>query len=170
MSVDIEVAGRTRRIAARREGVGWTVDVDGRELHVDAAASNDRWSLLVRAPGAGPPASYEVAIETRGRGERLVHVDGRTVAVAIADSRTLFGRRPHEATGAGGRVTAPMPGRVVKILVKPGDPVAPGQALAVVEAMKMENELRAPGAGTVTAVLAREGMSIEAHAVVVVVE
>jgi biotin carboxyl carrier protein len=67
------------------------------------------------------------------------------------------------------RIVAPMPGRVVKVLVKPGDTVDARQGLVVVEAMKMENELRAPGAGTVTEVKVTEGASVEANSVLVVI-
>jgi biotin carboxyl carrier protein len=67
-------------------------------------------------------------------------------------------------------VVAPMPGRIVKVLVKAGDRVAGGQGLVVVEAMKMENELRATGNGTVASVQVTEGMSVEANTVLVVVE
>lgn len=171
MTVDVEIGGRTRRVHARRTDAGWVVEVDGRHLSVDAAASNSRWSLLIRAAGASVPASYEVSLEARAGGERAVHVNGRAVPVRPVDPRTLFGRRGHDpAAASAGRVSAPMAGRVVKVLVKPGDIVVAGQPVAVVEAMKMENELRAPGHGTVTEVRAREGMSIEAHAVLVVVE
>ncbi len=70
---------------------------------------------------------------------------------------------------ARGGIVAPMPGRVVKVLVKAGDAVEARQGLVVVEAMKMENELRAPGAGTVTEVKVTEGASVEANAVLVVI-
>jgi biotin carboxyl carrier protein len=63
-----------------------------------------------------------------------------------------------------------MPGRIVKVLVREGDTVAAQQGLVVVEAMKMENELRAPRAGQVTAVNVVEGMSVEGGAVLVVME
>jgi biotin carboxyl carrier protein len=63
-----------------------------------------------------------------------------------------------------------MPGRIVKVLVTAGDAVAARQGLVVVEAMKMENELRAPRPGTVTDVRVREGMSVDANAVLVVIE
>jgi pyruvate carboxylase subunit B len=62
-----------------------------------------------------------------------------------------------------------MPGRVVKVLVAPGDRVAAGQGLVVVEAMKMENEIRARHAGTVTEVRVREGEPVEARAVLVTI-
>jgi biotin carboxyl carrier protein len=75
------------------------------------------------------------------------------------------------ATEAGdGRVLAPMPGRVVKVLVEPGMAVEARQGVVVVEAMKMENELRAPHAGTVREVRVAEGASVEANAVLVVIE
>ena len=83
-----------------------------------------------------------------------------------------FGRRTAgPARGAGPqRVTAPMPGKVVRVLVKPGDAVEPRQGLVVVEAMKMENELRAARDGRVRDGARREGQSVEAGAVLLVVE
>jgi biotin carboxyl carrier protein len=63
-----------------------------------------------------------------------------------------------------------MPGKVVKLLVKPGDQVAARQGVIVVEAMKMENELRSPKAGVVREVKTNEGASVEAGAVLVVIE
>ena len=179
MTVDVEVAGRTRRVSVRREGNGWAVTVDGRQLHVDLAASKGRWSLLVGADGpGGSPAeavryrSHEIAIEARGPGAQVVHVDGQPVAVRIADARALFARRRHESSSAAGpaRVTAPMPGRVVKVLVRPDEAVAAGQPLVVVEAMKMENELRAPRSGTVGEIRVSEGASIEANTVLLVLQ
>ena len=63
-----------------------------------------------------------------------------------------------------------MPGKVVKILVAVGDEVAQGQGLVVVEAMKMENELKSPKAGTVVEVLAKEGAAVESGAKLIVVD
>jgi biotin carboxyl carrier protein len=62
-----------------------------------------------------------------------------------------------------------MPGKIVRVLVKPGDPVRARQGLVVIEAMKMENELRAARDGTVTEVQAREAMSVDAGTVLVVI-
>jgi biotin carboxyl carrier protein len=66
-------------------------------------------------------------------------------------------------------IVAPMPGRVVKVLVTPGEAVSARQGLVVVEAMKMENELRAPRDGTVAEVRVREGVPVEANVVLVVI-
>jgi biotin carboxyl carrier protein len=68
------------------------------------------------------------------------------------------------------QVVAPMPGKVIRVLVAPGDAVAPKQGLVVIEAMKMENELRASGAGRVKAVRVAEGQSVEAGTLLVTVE
>jgi biotin carboxyl carrier protein len=67
-------------------------------------------------------------------------------------------------------ITAPMPGKIVKILVKPGEAVKEGQGLVVVEAMKMENELKSPKDGVVTEIFAREGLAVENGAKLLVVE
>jgi biotin carboxyl carrier protein len=108
--------------------------------------------------------SYEVAIEPG-----VVFVNGRAVPATIADPRAMFGRRA-DSGHRSGEILAPMPGRVVRMLVKRGDAVVPRQPLVIVEAMKMENELRAHRAGTVADVRVSEGSSVEAHAVLIVIE
>jgi biotin carboxyl carrier protein len=82
------------------------------------------------------------------------------------------GRRKDAASGGSGphRVVAPMPGKVVRVLVKPGDEVKPKQGLVVVEAMKMENELKSARAGRVRDVFVVEGRSVDAGTVLVIVE
>jgi biotin carboxyl carrier protein len=130
------------------------------------AAAGDRWSLLLGT------RSVDVAFESRPGGEQLVRVDGHPVRLTVPDPRRGFGRRGHAAAAAAGpaAVSAPMPGRVVKVLVAPGDAVAARQPVIVVEAMKMENELRAPRAGTVREIRAVEGALVDAGAVLLVVE
>jgi biotin carboxyl carrier protein len=162
---EVETSGRRRTIEVQRSEQGWTVAVDGKALSVDLARSGDRWSLLVER------ASYEFAIASRGQGSHLVHVDGHAVPVTVLTPGEQRSRGGSGATLASGPITvvAPMPGRVVKVLVKPGDEVAARQGLVVVEAMKMENELRAPRAGTVAEVRVREGAPVEASVVLVVI-
>jgi pyruvate carboxylase subunit B len=129
-----------------------------------AESAAARWDMGAR--------SYEIAVERLGRGDQLVHVNGRAVNVSLLDPRRSADRRVDASpAGTTGPLTvrAPMPGRVVKVLVQPGDLVAARQGVVVVEAMKMENELRATRSGTVTEVRAREGQSVEAGTVLVVV-
>jgi biotin carboxyl carrier protein len=90
-----------------------------------------------------------------------VVVNGRTRRRGARDEAGRVGRQP---------VVAPMPGRVVRVLVSPGDEVTARQGVVVVEAMKMENELRAPKAGTVKEVNVTPGTSVEAGRVLVVIE
>lgn len=181
MRFEVETGRRRRTIDVQRSGGGWAVTVDGRPLIVDFARAGDRWSMLVRkaegAAGSAPPLtdshgmSHEVAIEARDQGARLVHVDGHVVPVTlIAPGR----RHSRSSSGAGDAtgpiaIVAPMPGRVVKVLVTPGATVAARQGLVVVEAMKMENELRAPRGGTVAEVRVREGAAVDANTVLVVI-
>ena len=89
----------------------------------------------------------------------------------VVNGRTRRRGAPDEAGRAGLQpVVAPMPGRVVRVLVSPGDDVAARQGVVVVEAMKMENELRSPKAGTVKEVNVTPGTSVEAGRVLVVIE
>jgi biotin carboxyl carrier protein len=129
-----------------------------------------------RTAGAGIRTwrSYEVSFDTHGNDSpSVVHVNGEAVPISIIDPRTRFQRGRRDGAGAaGGRrtIVAPMPGRIVKVLVERGQTVEARQGVVVVEAMKMENELRAPHAGTVAEVHAREGMSVEAQALLIVLE
>jgi len=193
LTVDVEVGATRRRVDVRRAGTGWLIALDGRERYVDLAPADGRWSVLIAegprgegpAKGESPaqaghhiqPAtfkSYEIALETRGRGERAIHVNGHPVPVSIVHARALFGRprrdgSPAAATGSR-RIVAPMPGRIVKVFVKAGDLVTAGQGLLVVEAMKMENEVRAPKAGMIAEVRVSEGTLVEANTLLVVME
>ena len=122
--------------------------------------------------GLRPFKSYEVSVERGPNGERVVHVNGRAVPVSIVDPRARLTRKTGAAPAGAGRrsIVSPMPGRVVKVMVQAGDAVAAHQGLVVIEAMKMENELRAPHAGRVTEVKVADGMSVEANAVLVTLE
>jgi biotin carboxyl carrier protein len=139
--------------------------MDGRQVSASAVAVGERWSLLIGW------RSYEVSFEHRG-GASVVHVNGTAIPLSIVDPRAGLRRRTREGAADGGpaAIVAPMPGRIVKVLVAPGDVVAARQGVVIVEAMKMENELRAPRSGTVADVRVTEGMSVEANSVLVVLE
>lgn len=172
MTYDVEINGRLRRVGVERAPAGYVVTVDGHRRAVDVIAINGALSLIVQEPEA-PSRSYEVAIAEQppGTGVLTVYVSGRVVTAAVERSRGSWARRGHEGAHGSGphQVVSPMPGKVVKVLVKPGDTVAARQGVVVVEAMKMENELRSTRAGTVAAVTAIEGQSVEAGAVLVVI-
>lgn len=170
MRFEVETGEHRHTIDVRPSADGWTVTIDGRPISVDFARAADRWSMLVRRAERDAPASHEIVVESRGQGQRLVYVNGHAVPVRVFTG----GRRrstPGSASNASGpiAVVAPMPGRVAKVLVKAGDIVTARQGLVVVEAMKMENELRAPRAGTVAEVRVRAGAPVEANVVLVVI-
>ena len=116
--------------------------------------------------------SYAVEFEERKDGEVVVLLQGQVTRVDVADERTLRLRAANVGFSVEGKqtLTAPMPGKVVKVLVKQGQTVEEGQGLIVVEAMKMENELKSPKAGKVLEIAIKEGVAVESGARLVVVE
>jgi biotin carboxyl carrier protein len=167
MRVELEVAGRRRLVEIERRDDRLTVRLDGQPVGVEATAlPGGRWSL--RLPGSG--RQHEVVILSRpdGRGLEAL-VDGLSVPVRVS-SGTAVARKAGACGEGPDRVTAPMPGKVVKLLVSAGDQVTARQGVVVVEAMKMENELRAGRAGIVREVLVAEGASVEAGTPLLVIE
>jgi biotin carboxyl carrier protein len=113
--------------------------------------------------------SYEARIE-QANGRMVVFIDGHRFEIEICDPRRWS--RKAGPQGFEGRlsVAAPMPGKIVRLLVSPGDTVAAGQGLLVVEAMKMQNEMKAPKAGCVVSLPARENATVAAGEVLATIE
>ena len=154
--VDIEDQGNGR----------YVLTIDGGRHVVDAVPlEHGAVSLLIDG------RSYDVELDEVGD-EVQVLVEGQLLAVDVADERALRLRAGAAGFTVTGKVTvsAPMPGKVVRVLVTPGTAVTEGQGLVVVEAMKMENELKSPKAGTVVEVFAKEGSAVEANAKLLTVE
>ena len=176
MTFEVAIGDRVRTVGIVRKGGLLHVDLDGTTHVVDARRIDDSIvSMLVQLDGAGGrPRSVDAAFASQQTpGDFDVHLDGRTIPVQIRPAGS-FGRQKKEGHGATGtgpqRVTAPMPGKVVRVLVKAGDAVKARQGLVVVEAMKMENELRAARDGRVRDVAVKEGQSVDAGAVLLTVE
>jgi biotin carboxyl carrier protein len=168
MTFELELDGRRRTVSIEPSGAGaFRVAIDG-DVRVVRAERTSEFGLSIIEDEAG--RSVEITVTPAGRqGEVLVGLGGKTVPVTIDGRR----RRPaHERTHATGEqaVTAPMPGRIARVLVAPGDEVAARQGVVVVEAMKMENELRSPKAGRVKDVSVAPGALVEAGRVLVVIE
>ncbi len=109
--------------------------------------------------------SYEVRV---GGGDVLVN--GRRVEVEWRDPRDWNPGAARAAASGSAQIKAPMPGKVVRLLVALGDEVNAGQGVVVVEAMKMQNELKSPRDGRVASVTARENDTVNAGAVLVTIE
>ena len=168
MQYEVDISGRRLQVVVTRSGDGFAVSVDGRLPHVDAARIDAHTLSLV----VDSVRSNEVSFAADPIGGLLnVHVGATPVAVML-NGRRRWGRREEGAgTGSGPqRLVAPMPGKIVRVLVKAGDLVAARQPVVVVEAMKMENELRASREGTVAEIHASEGMSVDAGALLVVIQ
>jgi biotin carboxyl carrier protein len=147
-------------------GGRYVLTVGGRRHEVDALTlEHGAVSMLVDGE------SYSLEFEEH-EDEVSVLVKSQVVRIDVADERRRRLRAVSAAFTAEGKQTivAPMPGKLVKVLVKVGDEVAEGQGLVVVEAMKMENELKSPKAGKVVEILAAEGAPVETNAKLVVVE
>ncbi len=157
---DIEIV----EIAAER----YRLTMDGRTIDLDARAINDTTLSLFLNDHA-----YNIESERTAEGAQNLLVRGEVVSVEVMDLRKVRLRRVQESATAGGgpaEITSPMPGKVVAVLIKEGQEVAEGQGLIVVEAMKMENELRAPRAGKVVGLKAKEGAAVDGGAILCVIE
>ena len=171
MRYEIEVGGRTRQVVVTRVGGGFAVTVDHRTWNVDVARIDAQtMSLIVNSDGFRSVSEITV-VPDQSTGQLTVHV-GATPVVVTVNGRRRWGRKDEGAVAGSGpqRVTAPMPGRIVRVLVNPGEAVRARQPLLVVEAMKMENELRAGRDGRVAEVHAREGASVDAGALLIVIQ
>jgi biotin carboxyl carrier protein len=177
---EVDVNGRVRQVQVHRHGGGFSIAVEGREWIVDASRVDGHLMSLLLQPGGAPrssgvletaAASQEVTVTLdRSTGQFTVVMRGVPVTAAL-NARWRWGRSSDAGAPSGGpqRLTAPMPGKVVKVLVASGQAVRARQGLVVVEAMKMENELRAAADGIVAEVLVREGQSVEAGSPLLVV-
>jgi biotin carboxyl carrier protein len=147
-------AGRTRVVEARR--------VHASENGVTRASS---WSIVPEGGGA------TTLVDVDGLAPELaVTVDNVTVPLKLIDARRKLASVARPQASGPVSVKSPMPGKVVKLLVKRGDDVKAGQGVAVVEAMKMENELKAPRDGKVQSVSVSEGATVEAGQTLVTIE
>jgi biotin carboxyl carrier protein len=163
MIFDATVDGLTMRVEVRGGDGKYRVTVDGRPRDIDARETGRHFlSLLVDG------RSREAGIEKAPGGYTVVLEDD-VVQVDLQDASRSASAPVRKVSGPA-RVTAPMPGRIVRVLVVPGEDVVAGQGLIVVEAMKMENELKAPRAGRVQGVPAREGQPVDTGALLVVLE
>jgi biotin carboxyl carrier protein len=113
--------------------------------------------------------SYEIVVREGVDGSLEVHVNGRQYSARVRDPRRAVRRHGLVLDGAQ-NVLAPMPGKVVRFLVKHGEEVRAGQGLVVVEAMKMQNEIKSPKAGKVVKIVAEEGVTVNSGQVLLTVE
>ena len=164
MLYDVTIDGKNHRLELTRAGGRWSCRLDGRDLEIDAVlARPDVLSLRIG------DMAYEVKSERVGDDLHL-WVGSTRFAVEVRDPRSLRGRSRSADDHGPRKITAPMPGKVVRLLVREGESVELGAGLAVVEAMKMQNEIKSPKKGTVQKVLVGEGATVNAGDVLAIVE
>jgi biotin carboxyl carrier protein len=148
---NVRINGRQLRVRVEQNGTNWRIDTDDRVREA---------SVVETEPGL-----YSILIDGQS-----FEVRASETGVEIEDPREL--RASGTAAGLEGRqtVSAPMPGKVVRVLVAEGDVVGHGQGLVVIEAMKMQNEMKSPKPGTVVSLTAIEGSAVSAGQVLAVVE
>jgi biotin carboxyl carrier protein len=158
MKYEIQVDGtrRTLDIEANRAG-SFRAQLEGQPIAIDAVeTAPDTYSILLDG------GAFEARVSDDGSDEGLlVRCAGADFRVRVRDPRSWRGGRHGVLEAAGPqRVLAPMPGKVVRVLVAAGEQVEAGRGLVVVEAMKMQNEIRAPKSGRIERVLVVEGQAV----------
>ena len=162
MLLDISIAGKTQRLELKRRGSGWECSLNGRKVPVDAQEIDpETLSLLIGGH------SFDVRLELNNK----ICIGGKRYEISVDDPRSWRGRRRAGAGTEGPqKLVASMPGKIVRVLASEGEKISAGQGIAVVEAMKMQNEIKSPKQGTLKKLLARPGMNVNAGEVLAIVE
>lgn len=165
MTYEISIDGKNYRLDLNQEEGRWKCSLDGESVEVDAVIARPNVMSVIIGGQA-----FEVKRE-RTATDMHFWVKSARFAVDVRDPRSLRSRR---AKGGGvegpQKLLAPMPGKIVRIIVPAGQEVEAGQGVLVIEAMKMQNELKSPKKGVVKQVLAAEGQSVTAGEVLAIVE
>ena len=149
---------RTHTIDLERMGDQWRIILDGEAIDADVVEiAQNTLSIIIRGE------SHEIRVARSPEGLLSIQTGLREFTAEVTDQRSWRGRRlGHVEVQGRQQITAPMAGKVVRLLVKSGETVEVGQGLLVVEAMKMQNEIRSTKSGTVERLLAQEGQAVNA--------
>jgi biotin carboxyl carrier protein len=165
MEFEYLVDGTLRKVGIERQGAGWTVRAGGEAGGLEIRRISEHELVLLDGDRVH---RAQIARD----GDRLfVRIDGREVLLSEPGERDGRGAGGESgASGAGRRIIAPMPGKVIKVCVAVGDAVRKNQTLVIVEAMKMENEIKAAADGVVAKILATAGELVDSERTLVELE
>jgi biotin carboxyl carrier protein len=164
MLYDVTIDGKNYRLELNRADGRWSCRLDGSEMEVDAVLTRpDVLSLRIGN------MAYEIKSE-RVANDLHLWVGSTRFAAEVRDPRSLRGRTRTGVDQGPRKIVAPMPGKVVRLLVREGDQVEVGGGVAVVEAMKMQNEIKSPKKGTVQKILVTDGAAVNAGDVIAIIE
>ena len=158
MKFEVTISDTRRIVELGRDANRWRISLDGEPVDADAVEiAPNNFSVLLNGK------SHEILVTPSPNGTLTLQAAHREFVAEVIDPRAWRGRR-HGALEAEGRqqILAPMPGKIVRVLVQVGERVEAGQGLLVVEAMKMQNEIRSPKSGTVDRLLVKEGQPVNA--------
>ena len=164
MTYDVIIDGKNYRLELEQVQNRWVCRLDGREIEVDAVIA--RPNVLSLRVGN---KAYEIKSE-RVANDWHLWVGSARFGAEVRDPRSLRGRARSTDERGPKKLAAPMPGKVVRILVHEKSEVEAGAGLVVVEAMKMQNEIKSPKKGTIQKLLVNEGAAVNAGDVLVIVE
>ena len=168
MTYDVVVDGKSHRLELTKGEKTWLCKVDDQQIEVDAAlTARDVMSILLRGD------AFEVKRERSLEGELHLVIGSARYAVDVQDPRSLRTRRAAgDGDGEAGpqKITAPMPGKIVRVMVAEKDEVKVGQGVLVMEAMKMQNEMKSSKDGRVQKILTSEGSTVNAGDTLAVIE
>jgi len=164
MKLDLQLGGKIHQVEIHKLERVLRATIDGRALEADAVeVSPGIYSIRISGK------SFECRVE-RWADALRISAGGREYTVAVRDPRKWERNRGAAASTEGRQsVVAPMPGKIVRLLVKKGETVKAGQGIAVVEAMKMQNEVRSPKAGVIERLQVEEGRAVNAGDTIAVV-
>lgn len=163
-----KIAGKEHTLELKRDGGLVIAAIDGRRYELEARQLEPGLYLLQLGPRV-----YECRVRSvdAAGGASEVDIGQQVFQITLIDPKRLrSSQRAGAQTDGSARITAPMPGRVVRVMVELGAHVEAGAGLIVVEAMKMQNEMKSPKAGVVTSLNAEPGSTVNAGDVLVVIE
>ncbi|HEV2397822.1 MAG TPA: biotin/lipoyl-containing protein [Candidatus Sulfotelmatobacter sp.] len=164
MTYEIAIDGKNYRLELSQSEGAWKCRLDGREIEVDAVLA--RPNVLSLRIGN---KAFEVKCE-RVTNDVHIWVGSRRFAPEVRDPRSLRSRGRAVDEHGPRKLIAPMPGKVVRILLAEGTAVEAGTGVLVVEAMKMQNEVKSPKKGTIQKILVTEGAAVNAGDVLAIVD
>ena len=166
MKYEVLIDGHSHQIELERVSNGYEATVDGEVFALDVAmTARDVLSIIHNG------RNYEAKREYSLLGETHILMGSERFAVEVRDPRSLRSRRAATGQEAGpAKILAPMPGKIIRVLAAEGGEVEAGQGLVVVEAMKMQNEIKATKKGRVTRIAVKEGSAVNAGDLLAIVE
>ena len=162
-----QLASEQHEIQLRRQEQSFTAAIDGRQYEFEVQDLGAGQYLLTQDNHV-----YDCRVETNSQHPEflIVNIRGKSFPIRLTDPKRIRGTHGAGEQEGAAQIVAPMPGKVVRVLVEEGAHVEAGSGIVVVEAMKMQNEMKAPKAGVVVSLNADIGATVNAGDVLAVVE